>query len=992
MTTSSQTTRGAGELAPPPATTRGGGPATVATSRGGSAGDDAGTATSLRASLAPGTVLDLRTGPVTVQGLLGASGEGEVFLVTQDDEKRAFKFYHAHARPKADVLQVWQDNPHAAVLRLFDHGVYAGRYYELMEYAAGGSLWDRRPVKDPLRLRELVRQLADGIRHLHDHQVVHKDIKPENLLFVDADGRRLVLADFGIASRLDADRSRRLTDAGFGTLDYVAPELFNVIELAQGDGRGERLSQVGKAADWYALGVTLCTVWEGRTPFTGQRPHVVQLAKSSGRIPLPADMPADLQRLVRALVAVDPEERLGHEGVMDWLEGRPIHAPKPSEGIAYPPFSFRTDAGRDVLVTDPAMLATLLADNPGIAPQFLYGRYHERVGWDKANPGLCAALGAIVEKEHPRDHAAGVTKAIYVLDPARDFRTFDGSVHATDASLAAHLEQHFARYCEELRKPNAPFWLFREVRARDVEAARRQRDGFIHHPQGPRVALNLVILHLEGIRTFRTAGAVLAEPADLLRAPVPVQERLAAALADPDSKFSLWCAVRDQALEPSIARWRAVGRSEVAALRYAFGRGPRMGDTEVTTPDRLLAEAAHRPEAFHAAAPEFDHWLRHYHATTLTELILAWLPAAAPSPLAVRALEWMVQRRDEVGPALLEVVADGVRVCAPVLEGDPGQRERMVREVFAPAVEQWLAHPTEQHPTGASRLRTLAETAHARSPQAPESWACLLAAVDHRFAALLASDLDGRETMPDFVDEIRSHRDFACDRLSFVVPGLRYIGRYLADDRAFEAERQRIAAEAAVWRREAEEVLQAEERKTLEAAKQKALDSRKFRFGGLDLVACFCLAGLLFALGGRLGDMTWREAQFGGFAWLLYVGLGIAGLYFLAGELGPWGALVGVCAAAAGIGLLWVLAHYHVLTAAALCIVVAVLVWYPRSRAEDRRVVALALRGHEALSTTRFARRNAMEDLAERERGLLARAWARIVMAPDPAPGARSQG
>ena len=132
---------------------------------------------------------------------------------------------------------------HPHLVAVLDAGVDRGRPYLVMEHVPGGTLADRiREGRPPPRGHEaLARELLDALGHVHSAGVVHRDVKPRNVLF-DGDGRAR-LADFGIAWTPEATA---LTDAGqvIGTLRYLAPEV----------GRGEPASP---RSDLYSLGVLL---------------------------------------------------------------------------------------------------------------------------------------------------------------------------------------------------------------------------------------------------------------------------------------------------------------------------------------------------------------------------------------------------------------------------------------------------------------------------------------------------------------------------------------------------------------------------------------------------------------------------------------------------------------------------------------------------------------------------------------------------------------
>jgi serine/threonine-protein kinase len=156
-------------------------------------------------------------------------------------------------------IEVTANLQHAHILPLFDSGNAGGLLYYVMPYVEGESLRARLvrerqlPVEDALRL---AREVADALDYAHRHGVVHRDVKPENILLQN--GHALV-ADFGIALAVEQAGGARMTQTGLslGTPQYMAPE----------QATGER--GIDARADVYALGAVLYEMLAGVPPFVG---------------------------------------------------------------------------------------------------------------------------------------------------------------------------------------------------------------------------------------------------------------------------------------------------------------------------------------------------------------------------------------------------------------------------------------------------------------------------------------------------------------------------------------------------------------------------------------------------------------------------------------------------------------------------------------------------------------------------------------------------
>jgi serine/threonine protein kinase/beta-lactam-binding protein with PASTA domain len=189
---------------------------------------------------------------------------------------------------------------HPNIVSIYDRGSAGGAYYIVMEYVEGRTLKDVIDQEGPLAPRrsvDLVLQLLAGLRQAHQRGVIHRDVKPHNVI-VQPDGRLKVM-DFGIAR---AQGRGDMTEAGsiVGTAQYLAPE----------QARG---LPVGPPSDLYATGVVLYEMLTGKVPFTGASSVAIAM-KQVQEEPVPPSrlnpsVPADLEKIVLRALVKDPDKR-----------------------------------------------------------------------------------------------------------------------------------------------------------------------------------------------------------------------------------------------------------------------------------------------------------------------------------------------------------------------------------------------------------------------------------------------------------------------------------------------------------------------------------------------------------------------------------------------------------------------------------------------------------------------------------------------------------
>jgi serine/threonine-protein kinase len=213
---------------------------------------------------------------------------------------------------------------HPNIVTVYDVGEHEGCPYYSLEYAAGGSLADqfKASLPSPRRATELAETLARAMHYAHGQQVVHRDLKPPNVL-LDRDGTPKI-ADFGLAKLLDAGATQTDPRAVLGTAPYMAPE--------QAAGGGDDVSPL---TDVYGLGALLYTLLTGRPPFP-PGPLAVVLEQVRRQEPPPPrrlrrNLPRDLEAVCLKCLQKEPRKRYRSAEALAydlrrWQDGKPTVA------------------------------------------------------------------------------------------------------------------------------------------------------------------------------------------------------------------------------------------------------------------------------------------------------------------------------------------------------------------------------------------------------------------------------------------------------------------------------------------------------------------------------------------------------------------------------------------------------------------------------------------------------------------------------------------
>lgn len=250
-------------------------------------------------------------GQYRVDAKLGSGGMGDVYLGYDPrlDRAVAIKVLPPELSRHPDFVDRFKSEARAAAKLVHPHivpiyfiGEENDHHFFVMEHVAGptlAQLLNRQGALDVEQALELVEQVTSGLAEAHEHGLIHRDIKPGNIL-LDSRTGNAKLADFGLVKSLGSNVQATATGVVMGTVDYIAPE----------QGRGQA---VDGRADLYSIGVLLYQLLSGQLPFTADSPTAM-IFQHAFEQPTPlqevaSGVPTAVDSIVERLMRKDPDER-----------------------------------------------------------------------------------------------------------------------------------------------------------------------------------------------------------------------------------------------------------------------------------------------------------------------------------------------------------------------------------------------------------------------------------------------------------------------------------------------------------------------------------------------------------------------------------------------------------------------------------------------------------------------------------------------------------
>ena len=222
---------------------------------------------------------------------------------------------------------------HPNIVEVYDVGEDAGQYYIVMEYVEGKNLKDLIKKRGKLTLSEVIDimlQITDGMSVAHDSYIIHRDIKPQNIMILE--NGMVKIMDFGIAMAMNSTQLTQ-TNSVMGSVHYIPPE--------QANGKGAILQ-----SDIYSMGIVMYELLTGTLPYRGD--NAVEIALKHLKEPLPSireilpNIPTSVENIIIKATAKNPKNRYSdaremHMDLLTCLDEERLHEPKIT--LPYPEFT-----------------------------------------------------------------------------------------------------------------------------------------------------------------------------------------------------------------------------------------------------------------------------------------------------------------------------------------------------------------------------------------------------------------------------------------------------------------------------------------------------------------------------------------------------------------------------------------------------------------------------------------------------------------------------
>ena len=358
----------------------------------------------------------------TITECIGSGAEGDIFKVKEGKKTYALKLCNNESQTNVKVLDALQ--PLKGKDCIVDIEAY-GDTFELMEFVEGKSAAninfnfadDPKHEKKAQAILLIAYSIAMSLDKMHEVNVLHKDVKPANILIKDPNTWSCVLCDFGIADMLKTETKNGIlrkycVTKRNRTPVYAAPEIYKEDNATMNDD-GSISSEMTPKADFYSLGMTILSLWKGEKAIL-RAEEESSLRKIKGAVEIPDEIPDPLNRIVRGLLIKSPEKRWDFKSIDAYINGQDVPV---EEDEILADLNIVYNASKHQIAHTFEDLSDFMFEDLDLAARYLYkGQLNN---WLTDYPELQARLDDIVENRYQIDQNGGAIAAVFAICPQK---------------------------------------------------------------------------------------------------------------------------------------------------------------------------------------------------------------------------------------------------------------------------------------------------------------------------------------------------------------------------------------------------------------------------------------------------------------------------------------------------------------------------------------------------------------------------------------------
>ena len=359
-----------------------------------------------------------------------SSGEADLYLCKRNNNNYVAKVYRRKVAIKKEITKILQKINSRYIANLYTVGDINGFPVEILPYYKNGSLQGKKFSFKELQ-KKIIPNINEGLHELHKHNIIHKDVKPSNLMITQNGDINII--DFGVSSVTQSGNTIVVTQTG-KTPEYSAPETFRELYLAE--------------SDYYSFGITIYELFTGTTPYNNINTEEREMYITMQKIPQPKNMPDELYSLILGLTYNDltnrkdksnPNRRWTYEEVKSWLNGENVVVPgsghAASKQTLMQPYTFLGKKYTDTL----SLVNALGANWESGKKDFYRGIISEF--FKSVNPQLAGQIMDLESRGETDGSDITFFKVLYLLDNKFRAIYWKGSKYASLQDLGKKLQQ-----------------------------------------------------------------------------------------------------------------------------------------------------------------------------------------------------------------------------------------------------------------------------------------------------------------------------------------------------------------------------------------------------------------------------------------------------------------------------------------------------------------------------------------------------------------------